>query len=63
MLALANTNKQAIADALELLGKDFSKENTVSAAIKTIQGQIGTPNKEPVHSIHVCRYRERIERC
>ena len=45
-LALANTNKQAIADALELLGKDFSKENTVSAAIKTIQGQIGTPNKE-----------------
>ena len=45
-LALANTNKQAIADALELLGKDFSKENTVSAAIKAIQGQIGTPNKE-----------------
>ena len=45
-LAQANTNKQAIADALELLGKDFSKENTVSAAIKTIQGQIGTPNKE-----------------
>ena len=45
-LALANTNKQAIADALELLGKDFSKENTVSAAIKTIQGQIGTPDKK-----------------
>ena len=45
-LAQANANKQAIADALELLGKDFSKENTVSAAIKAIQGQIGTPNKE-----------------
>ena len=45
-LALANTNKQAIADALELLGKDFSKENTVSAAIKAIQGQIGTPDKK-----------------
>ena len=45
-LALANTNKQDIADALELLGKDFSKENTVSAAIKAIQGQIGTPDKK-----------------
>ena len=45
-LTQANANKQAIADALELLGKDFSKENTVSAAIKAIQGQIGTPNKE-----------------
>ena len=45
-LTQANANKQAIAGALELLGKDFSKENTVSAAIKAIQGQIGTPNKE-----------------
>ena len=45
-LAQANTNKQAIADALELLGKGYSKENTVAAAIEAIKGQIGTPNKE-----------------
>ena len=45
-LALANTNKQAIADALDILGKGYSKENTVAAAIEAIQGQIGTPNKE-----------------
>jgi len=45
-LALANANKQAIADALDILGKGYSKENTVAAAIEAIQGQIGTPNKE-----------------
>ena len=45
-LALANTNKQAIADALDILGKGYSKENTVAAAIETIKAQIGTPNKE-----------------
>ena len=45
-LALANTNKQAIADALDILGKGYSKENTVAAAIEAIKGQIGTPKKE-----------------
>ena len=45
-LALADTNKQAIADALDILGKGYSKENTVAAAIEAIKGQIGTPNKE-----------------
>ena len=45
-LALANTNKQAIADALDILGKGYSKENTVAAAIEAIKGQIGKPNKE-----------------
>ena len=45
-LALANTNKLAIADALDILGKGYSKENTVAAAIEAIKGQIGTPNKE-----------------
>ena len=45
-LALANTNKQAIAGALDILGKGYSKENTVAAAIEAIKGQIGTPNKE-----------------
>ena len=45
-LALANTNKQAIADALKLLGEGYSAENTVAAAIKAIQGQIGTPDKK-----------------
>ena len=45
-LAQANANKQAIADALDILGKGYSKENTVAAAIEAIQAQIGTPNKE-----------------
>lgn len=45
-LALANANKQAIADALDILGKGYSKENTVAAAIEAIKGQIGTPKKE-----------------
>ena len=45
-LAQANANKQAIADALDILGKGYSKENTVAAAIEAIQGQIGTPKKE-----------------
>ena len=42
----ADKNKQAIADALELLGKGYSKDNTVAAVIEAIKGQIGTPNKE-----------------
>ena len=45
-LTQANANKQAIADALDILGKGYSKENTVAAAIEAIKGQIGTPNKE-----------------
>ena len=45
-LAQANANKQAIDDALDILGKGYSKENTVAAAIEAIKGQIGTPNKE-----------------
>ena len=45
-LAQANANKLAIADALDILGKGYSKENTVAAAIEAIKGQIGTPNKE-----------------
>ena len=45
-LAQANTNKQAIADALELLGEGHSKKNTVAAAIEAIKAQIGTPDKE-----------------
>ena len=45
-LAQANANKQAIADALDILGKGYSKENTVAAAIEAIKAQIGTPNKE-----------------
>ena len=45
-LALANTNKQAIADALKLLGEGYSAENTVAAAIEAIKAQIGKPNKE-----------------
>ena len=45
-LTLANANKQAIADALDILGKGYSKENTVAAAIEAIKGQIGTPNKK-----------------
>ena len=45
-LTQANTNKQAIADALDILGKGYSKENTVAAAIEAIKGQIGTPNKK-----------------
>ena len=45
-LTQANTNKQAIDDALDILGKGYSKENTVAAAIEAIKGQIGTPNKE-----------------
>ena len=45
-LTQANTNKQDIADALDILGKGYSKENTVAAAIEAIKGQIGTPNKE-----------------
>ena len=45
-LALANTNKQAIADALKLLGEGYSAENTVAAAIEAIKAQIGTPDKK-----------------
>ena len=43
---LADENKQSIADALKLLGEGYSAENTVVAAIKAIQAQVGTPNKE-----------------
>ncbi|MGO5246275.1 FlxA-like family protein [Prevotella sp. LCP21S3_D2] len=43
---LADENKQSIADALKLLGEGYSAENTVAAAIKAIQAQVGTPNKE-----------------
>ena len=45
-LAQANANKQAIDDALDILGKGYSKENTVAAAIEAIKGQIGNPNKK-----------------
>lgn len=43
---LADENKQSVADALKLLGEGYSAENTVAAAIKAIQAQVGTPNKE-----------------
>ena len=45
-LAQANANKQAIADALKLLGEGYSAENTVAAAIEAIKAQIGTPDKK-----------------
>ena len=44
-LALANSNKSKLDEALESL-KDSSKEGTVAATIKAIQAQLGTPNKE-----------------
>ena len=45
-LTQANTNKTAIENALKTLGEGYSAENTVAAAIKAIQAQVGTPNKE-----------------
>ena len=44
-LALANSNKTKLNEALESL-KDSSKEGTVAAAIKAIQAQIGTPDSK-----------------
>ena len=44
-LALAQDNQTKLTEALESL-KDSSKEGTVAAAIKAIQAQVGTPNKE-----------------
>ena len=45
-LKQANANKATLDAVAESLGKGYSKENTVAAAIEAIQGQIGTPNKE-----------------
>ncbi|MGE9980484.1 coiled-coil domain-containing protein [Prevotella sp. SGI.167] len=44
-LALAQANQTKLEEALASLN-DSSKEGTVAAAIKTIQAQVGTPNKE-----------------
>ena len=45
-LKQANDNKATLDAVVESLGKGYSKENTVDAAIKAIQAQVGTPNKE-----------------
>ena len=45
-LKLAKDNKATLAEVAESLGKGYSKENTVAAAIQAIQAQVGTPNKE-----------------
>ena len=45
-LKQANDNKATLAAVAESLGKGYSKENTVADAIKAIQAQLGTPNKE-----------------
>ena len=45
-LKLAKDNKATLDAVAESLGKGYSKENTVADAIKAIQAQIGTPNKE-----------------
>lgn len=45
-LKQANANKATLDTVAESLGKGYSKENTVADAIKAIQAQIGTPNKE-----------------
>ena len=45
-LKLAKDNKATLDAVAESLGKGYSKENTVAAAITAIQAQIGTPNKE-----------------
>ena len=45
-LKQANANKATLDAVAESLGKGYSKENTVADAIKAIQAQIGTPNKE-----------------
>ena len=45
-LKLAKDNKTTLDAVAESLGKGYSKENTVAAAIQAIQAQVGTPNKE-----------------
>ena len=45
-LKQANDNKATLDAVVESLGKGYSKENTVADAIKAIQAQVGTPNKE-----------------
>ena len=45
-LKQANDNKATLDAVAESLGKGYSKENTVAAAIEAIKAQIGTPNKE-----------------
>ena len=45
-LKQANANKATLDAVAKSLGKGYSKENTVADAIKAIQAQIGTPNKE-----------------
>ena len=45
-LKLAKDNKTTLDAVAESLGKGYSKENTVADAIKAIQAQVGTPNKE-----------------
>ena len=45
-LKLAKDNKATLDAVAESLGKGYSKENTVADAIKAIQAQVGTPNKE-----------------
>ena len=45
-LKQANANKATLDAVAESLGKGYSKENSVADAIKAIQAQIGTPNKE-----------------
>ena len=45
-LKQANDNKATLDAVAESLGKGYSKENTVAAAIQAIQAQVGTPNKE-----------------
>ena len=45
-LKQAKDNKATLDAVAESLGKGYSKENTVADAIKAIQAQVGTPNKE-----------------
>ena len=45
-LKQAKANKDTLDAVVESLGKGYSKENTVVDAIKAIQAQVGTPNKE-----------------
>ena len=45
-LKLAKDNKATLDAVAESLGKGYSKENTVAAAIEAIKAQVGTPNKE-----------------
>ena len=45
-LKLAKDNKATLDAVVESLGKGYSKENTVAAAITAIQAQIGTPDNK-----------------